>query len=102
MCLKPLNLNDKMKKIIILFIIASLMTNVLKSQEAFHKGVIVIDLGVGVNVYKTSTIDQYNSQVWNGGNLSTIRIKKDTTGNAGSAIYPLTIEYGLKIGLGLP
>lgn len=91
-----------MKKIILVLAGIALFINSTKAQDkAFHKGVFIVDLGIGVNIYKTSTQDQYNSPVWNGSSFSTIRVKKDTTNGAGSAIYPLTIEYGLKNWLGI-
>ncbi len=91
-----------MKKFTFVFAGILLLLNTVKAQDkAFHKGSIVFDLGIGVNVYKTQIQDQYNSLVINGGNLNTVRIKKDTSSKAGSAIYPLTIEYGLKNWLGI-
>jgi len=89
-----------MKKIILFFAGIALLTNNLEAQ-AFHKGAIVFDLGAGVTVYKTTIQDEYNSQVWNGSYLTTIRKRIDTTNNAGAAVYPLTIEYGLKNWLGV-
>jgi len=91
-----------MKKIVLTFSgIALLITSSMAQKKAFHKGVLVVDLGIGVSIYKTTLQDQYNNQVWNGSSFNTIRIKKDTSNASGAAIYPLTIEYGLKNWLGV-
>ncbi len=89
-----------MKKTILIIAAAALLLNTAKAQ-AFHKGAIVIDLGAGVSIYKTALQDEYNHQVWNGSSFSMARIKKDTNNNAGAAVYPLVIEYGLKNWLGI-
>ncbi len=89
-----------MKKNILIIIGVILLYNTSKAQS-FHKGAIVVDLGVGLNISKTAIEDEYNSQVWNGSSFSTVRVKKDTTDRAGSVVYPLTVEYGVKNWLGI-
>lgn len=91
-----------MKKIALTLAVIALFISSSKAQKkAFHKGAIVVDLGIGVSIYKTQLQDEYNNQVWNGSSFNTIRIKKDTSNSSGAAIYPLTIEYGLKNWLGV-
>ena len=43
-----------MKKITLTFVaIALLITTANAQKKAFHKGAVVVDLGIGVSVYKT-------------------------------------------------
>src|SRR5665213_2750800 len=91
-----------MKKFTLLFIGIAILSSILKAQDkTFHKGLIVVNLGIDVSGYKTNIQDAYNNKVWNGGSFSTIRIQKNSTDGSGAAIYPLTIEYGLKNWLGV-
>ncbi|MES2140151.1 MAG: hypothetical protein V4511_10630 [Bacteroidota bacterium] len=91
-----------MKKITLTFVAIALFITASNAQKkAFHKGAVVVDLGIGVSVYKTDLEDAYNGQVWNGTSFTTTRIKKDTSDVSGASVYPLTIEYGLKNWLGV-
>ncbi|MCE9538943.1 MAG: hypothetical protein K8R85_06970 [Bacteroidetes bacterium] len=90
-----------MKKIKLTFIAIALIINTSKGQDAFHKGAVVIDLGIGASVYKTELEDAYNTKVWNGTSFTTTRIKKDTSNISGATVIPLNIEYGLKNWLGV-
>jgi len=91
-----------MKKVTLTFVAITLFITASNAQKkAFHKGAVVVDLGIGVSVYKTDLEDAYNSQVWNGSSFTTTRIKKDTTDVSGATVYPLTVEYGLKNWLGV-
>jgi len=91
-----------MKKVTLTFVAISLFITVSNAQKkAFHKGAVVVDLGIGVSVYKTDLEDAYNGQVWNGTSFTTTRIKKDTSDVSGATVYPLNIEFGLKNWLGL-
>ncbi|MES2286303.1 MAG: hypothetical protein V4547_11495 [Bacteroidota bacterium] len=91
-----------MKKITLTFVAIALIINTSNAQKkAFHKGAVIVDLGIGVSVYKTDLEDAYNNQVWNGSSFSTTRIKKDTTNAAAATVYPLNIEFGLKNWLGI-
>jgi hypothetical protein len=92
----------KMKKYLLLITGIILLINTTQGQnKAFHKGSIVIDLGAGISVYKTTTEDQYNNPTLNGTTLSSIRVKKYNTDGAGAAMYPLTVEYGVRGWLGI-
>jgi hypothetical protein len=92
-----------MKKIIYIIVGIVLFLNPVKAQDdkAFHKGSIVVDLGIGVAVYGTRQHNEYDSKVWNGTSISTVRIKKDTTNGAASMIIPLSVEYGITNWLGV-
>lgn len=91
-----------MKKIAFIFAGIVLLINTSSAQKkAFHKGAVIIDLGVGVSIYNTQLTDEYNNRVWNGSSFSTVRIKKDTSNPSGAAVYPITVEYGLKNWLGV-
>lgn len=89
-----------MKKHILVIIGTVLFMSTIKAQS-FHKGAIVIDLGAGLNISKTTIEEEYNSQIWTGSGLTTVRIQKDTTDASAAAVYPLTVEYGVKNWLGI-
>lgn len=89
-----------MKKHILFIIGITIFLNTVKAQS-FHKGAIVIDLGAGFNISKTVIEEEYNSQIWTGSGLTTVRIQKDTTDVSAAAVYPLTVEYGVKNWLGI-
>lgn len=84
---------------------ALLITGILMilntSAQSFHRRAFVIDFGIGANITKIATSQEYNAQIGNGNNKHTIRIKKDTTDNSAAIVFPLTLEYGLKNWLGL-
>lgn len=91
-----------MKKTTLTFVAIVLLITTSKAQKkAFHKGAVVVDLGIGISVYKTDLEDAYNGQVWNGTSFTTTRIKKDTSDVSGATVYPLNIEFGLKNWLGI-
>jgi hypothetical protein len=89
-----------MKKHILVIIGTVLFMSTIKAQS-FHKGAIVIDLGAGLNISKTTIEEEYNSQIWTGSGLTTVRIQKDTNDAVASVVYPLVVEYGVKNWLGV-
>lgn len=91
-----------MKRTILLFLVSALFGNVLNAQEkAFQKKKITISIGAGLGVYGTKTHQEQDQSVYSGGAIKTIRSIKDTTGGAGSGIYPIIVEYGLTNWLGI-
>jgi hypothetical protein len=99
-----------MKKIttICLAIITILTFNNEVSAQAFQKGTINIDLGIGLGVYGTSqtrTLEQ--TATVNIASLPSDFLDSkrtwDTTDGTASTVIPLSIEYGIsdKIGIGL-
>ena len=91
-----------MKKITLTLIAITMLINSSSAQKkAFHKGVVIVDLGIGVSAYKTDLEDAYNSKVWNGSSFNTVRVKKDTSNASAAAVYPFNIEFGLKNWLGI-
>ena len=91
-----------MKRTILLFAVIAIFGNTLKAQEkAFQKGKLVISIGAGLGLYGTHTHQIQDQNVISGGTVKTIRAVKDTTGGAGSGVYPITVEYGLTNWLGI-
>jgi hypothetical protein len=85
-----------MKKTLVTIAAVAICINSVKAQDkAFKKGDIVVDLGVGFAVYGTKNHNEYNSRVWNGTSISTVRITEDTTDATASSIIPISVEYGI-------
>ena len=90
-----------MKKLL-LFITIALLGTALKAQEkSFQKGKIIISVGANLGVYGTKTHQEQDKSVLISGAVQTVRTVKDTTGGAGSGVFPLTIEYGITNWLGV-
>lgn len=70
-------------------------------SQAFHKGAIVLDLGIAANISNATVQDEYNTSLWNGTSFTNVRLKKDTNNLTAAAVYPVTIEYGVKNWLGI-
>ncbi len=90
-----------MKKFSLVITIITLFFNSTINAQAFHKGAIVVDLGIAANVSKTAIQDEYNTSIWNGSSISNVRLKKDTTNWSAAMVYPVTVEYGVKNWLGI-
>lgn len=90
-----------MKKIIILFVSILTVANSFAQDKAFQKGDFSIGLGAGFAGYGTTATNAYDQLFWNGSAIVTQRV--DTTENSGaiSAVFPLTLEYGLSNWFGL-
>jgi len=100
-----------MKKITTIFtiVLSILMINNNSQAQAFKKGTINVDLGIGYGLYRTSsshteertaTVDPSTGLPSNFLNYNRTR---DTTDGALSTVIPLSLEYGLseKIGVGI-
>jgi hypothetical protein len=84
-----------MKKFAIIIIACAFLTENLNAQDkAFEKGNVVIDIGTGLGLYATKSHEERTNSL-------NIRIAKDTTDGALSAIYPVCFEYGVTNWLGL-
>jgi hypothetical protein len=78
-----------------------LNTNV--NAQAFQKGTINIDLGVGYGLYGTSQSSTYETSYTINGTPTTQSSSRDTTDGALSTVIPISFEYGVsnKIGVGI-
>ncbi len=91
-----------MKKVTLFVLVFCTSFSGLKAQDkSFQKGDITVGLGIGVAIYGTKIHEEYNSQIWNGSGISTVRIANDTTDGAASTIIPVSVEYGLSNWFGL-
>jgi len=94
-----------MKKITTAFltIVAILfLNNNNVSAQAFQKGTINIDLGIGFGLYGTSQTQTYELNATVGGVPLSQKSTNDTTDGALSTVVPISFEYGVtdKIGIG--
>jgi len=95
-----------MKKItsFCLVIIALLFFNNNINAQAFEKGTINIDLGIGFGLYGTSQTNTSKATADINGVTTTFHDEtRDTTDGAASTVIPLGVEYGIsnKIGVGV-
>jgi len=94
-----------MKKYIIICLALTLLSSFNVNAQAFQKGTINSDLGIGLGIYGTSQTSTTGLTVdLNGLPLVILpETTRDTTDGAASKIIPISFEYGVsdKIGLGL-
>ena len=94
-----------MKKLIIisLALVATLILNKNVNAQAFQKGTINIDLGIGFGIYGTSQSSTSEINATIGGIPYSQKTTHDTTDGTASTVIPISFEYGIadKIGLGL-
>ena len=101
-----------MKKHVVAILVLSLFFNINVNAQAFQKGSINIDIGIGLAIYgtaqthtfeQTATIDPVlvNTGLISADALNSKRTW-DTTDGAASTIIPISFEYGVadKIGVG--
>ncbi|MFL5762783.1 MAG: hypothetical protein ACJ77K_02505 [Bacteroidia bacterium] len=91
----------KIKKLLLLAACCSFSMVNAQTEKAFHKGTITIDPNIGFAVYGTKIHQESDQQYWNGTSIATKRVKNDTTDGAGSTIYGLRGEYGVRNWLGI-
>ena len=87
----------------IAIVILLLLTNNIINAQAFQKGSVNIDFGIGFGLYATSQTSTYQIEADVFGVHYSDKSIHDTTDGAASTIIPLSIEYGLsnKFGVGL-
>ena len=85
-----------------LVIVAILFLNNNVNAQAFQKGTINIDLGIGFGLYGTSQTQTYELNATVGGLPLSQKSTNDTTDGALSTVVPISFEYGVtdKIGIG--
>lgn len=90
-------------RILFTFLFATLFFSQEYKAQAFQKGNINVDIGIGLGIYGTTqTIKNEISFKANGVSYNQTSVH-DTTDGAGSTIIPIAFEYGLsnKFGVGL-
>jgi hypothetical protein len=101
-----------LKKIVLILGVLFMFSTIVNAQ-AFQKGTINIDLGVGLGIYGTSQTRTYERSATidpvlvNTGLISANALNessvKDTSDGAASTVIPISFEYGIsnKIGVGV-
>ncbi len=83
-----------MKKKVLIALSLLIVSGTIQAQDkAFRAGNIVVDVGLGGAGYKTLL----SSTITTG----TVSVKNEKNGTAGSVIYPIQVEYGLRNWLGI-
>ncbi len=94
-----------MRKITILLslFLTALFSSDSVQAQAFQKGTINVDLGVGLGVYGTSQSSTYETTATIGTVPFSETSSRDTTDGAASTVIPISFEYGIadKIGAGI-
>lgn len=88
---------------ILLAFTALLLLNTNVNAQAFEKGTINVDLGIGLGIYGTSQTSTYELKADVFGTPISEKSTRDTTDGAASTVVPFSFEYGVgeKLGIGL-